>query len=636
MKNESGRLRALILDDDKSFLHMLKRMLEKRGFDAEALSDPDKAAAMILLRPFHLVFVDCVLRASHGADFIRKIRSYVGSSVDAVMVSGVVNKQSVSALLEKEPGLVFLSKPVLASDIDEVVAEVRERRARGGGKNSLLLQLFGSRLNLRQLKALIALKKAKPADLLLIIAGLLNSKESAFVKFSADGQTSCAVFLRKGEITDYEISRAGARLLGALAAQNIISPSEVRRFEGKSLNQILIDLTKECAISPYQESELKRGFLFEALKAIQAKAEVSLNIRLFASLEKKRFQIDQSGFSETAFQILKTLPSERLAAMFGPEIMEKSLAFADPGRQRFPEAEELASDLKKGASLEEARQRRGGGPDFYPRLLYILCRGGFAFDGGAADFSYMTERYRHLSRFLKTADSEEIFSAISGLAGGGVRIKDSSSVKKLYNLFVKNNHPDLFPSEIPNDLKKLVNTAHYHIKQHYLFFASAADGSDSPKKKEERIQREIEVEKLKRACKFFLEQGRRHEAASCFHSLPAEILEESAVFQMLYLWLCFVSPELGDQKKKKYYLKKVNEQGITLKRNSLYHYICGLYYEERGLAKQAERSFRKAEMIDPAFLSASAAVRKYKLKEIQRKKSGSLLNQLSNIKRKSG
>ena len=647
-RSDHEQLKALVLDDDARFLQTMQKMLEGKGCAVEAVSDSDKAAALAVCQHFHIAFVDCILRSSQGTDFVRRLREYVGSSVDVVLMSGIVNKQSVSGIFNENYAREFLPKPISPFNIDRILSRARERYIYNtGGGGGLLLKLFDSSgFSLHKLKYIIALKKAGSAEICLVTAALLAAKENVSIKFSADGKRYHKIFLQKGLVLDYQTNDSG-RILSALFSQNIITAEEAKSFEGKGPDQMLGDLTKSCLISSWQASEIKRGAFLDSLAA--AGPEMSLEIKLFAYPGKGSFQISQSDFADIAFRSLKQCPLKVFDAVFSGDIMESSLKFKDSSIQHLPEAAALAKSLKSGMKLKGALEDfiareeeppadgKQTGADFYPCLTHILLKGGafFADRGQSMRLAHITERYRQLGRFFEKSDSERVFSVLGGALDEQRDFSDKSFTQKLYSMFMKGNHRDNFPSEIPNELEKAINKAGIQLKKHYDALSSPDSEENDSTENQKRIQKELEMGKVKKACKFFLEQGRHEEAAGSFKSLPEEVMEKDTMFQILYLWLSFADPKRCDQQRKKRFLKKIlNELNMEMKENYLYQYVIGLYYEEKGADDPAESAFRRAEKIEPSFRPASFAVRKYKIKKAAKKKSGNFLSMLSDLSKK--
>lgn len=112
---------VLIVDDEADLREIMRRMLQRRGFDALVAGDP--AQAISLCRdhpgPIDLVVTDLTLPDMSGSDLLREV-AVLRSSVRVVYVSGLPRDLAVAkGLINRDAP--FLKKPFTADSLAEVM-----------------------------------------------------------------------------------------------------------------------------------------------------------------------------------------------------------------------------------------------------------------------------------------------------------------------------------------------------------------------------------------------------------------------------------------------------------------------------------------------------------------------------------
>src|SRR5215467_5189071 len=81
--------RLLIVEDESSLLDLIRRYLERVGYEAEAFTDPSDALASFQRDPhrFALVISDLTLPGMDGEELIERIRK-LNPAVPALIASG--------------------------------------------------------------------------------------------------------------------------------------------------------------------------------------------------------------------------------------------------------------------------------------------------------------------------------------------------------------------------------------------------------------------------------------------------------------------------------------------------------------------------------------------------------------------
>lgn len=115
-------IRVLVLDDDASFLEVVREVLEAEGFDVVTATKPLPAAEA---RPYTAIVLDLMFRrAPAGLDLIRELRAF------AVHPKIVVCSADRSLLRGNEemtgPDIRVIAKPF---EIEELLGAIRELTA---------------------------------------------------------------------------------------------------------------------------------------------------------------------------------------------------------------------------------------------------------------------------------------------------------------------------------------------------------------------------------------------------------------------------------------------------------------------------------------------------------------------------
>ena len=66
--------RILVLDDEANHVRVMAIGLRLEGFDVETASDPERALALLAMRPFDLAIVDLMMPGTNGIQLARLIR----------------------------------------------------------------------------------------------------------------------------------------------------------------------------------------------------------------------------------------------------------------------------------------------------------------------------------------------------------------------------------------------------------------------------------------------------------------------------------------------------------------------------------------------------------------------------------
>jgi CheY-like chemotaxis protein len=110
----SGRL--LLVDDDAALLDLLKRYLERLGYEVDACLSPEQALALLTAGPdrYKLVLTDLTLDGMNGEEMIDRMRE-CNPKLPAIISSGYPHRP-------RAEGVAFLQKPFLPKMLADAIA----------------------------------------------------------------------------------------------------------------------------------------------------------------------------------------------------------------------------------------------------------------------------------------------------------------------------------------------------------------------------------------------------------------------------------------------------------------------------------------------------------------------------------
>ncbi len=113
--------RLLIVDDEPTLLQLLRRYLERQGFEVETCGSAEQALALFDPDPqrFDLVITDLTLPGANGAQLLESMRAK-NPKLPGMIASGY-------PYVPQLKGVEFLQKPFLPQMLAEQIAKVLKR-----------------------------------------------------------------------------------------------------------------------------------------------------------------------------------------------------------------------------------------------------------------------------------------------------------------------------------------------------------------------------------------------------------------------------------------------------------------------------------------------------------------------------
>ena len=125
----TGKLRVLIIDDEKNIRTTLSLCLEQMGCDVKAVSSADGALAALRHDMFDLAFLDLRLGEANGIELIPKLLAEAGDLIIVMMTAFATIDSAVDAI--KRGAANYLPKPFQPAQIRHVIDQyVKQRELR--------------------------------------------------------------------------------------------------------------------------------------------------------------------------------------------------------------------------------------------------------------------------------------------------------------------------------------------------------------------------------------------------------------------------------------------------------------------------------------------------------------------------
>jgi DNA-binding response OmpR family regulator len=121
------QIRILVVDDEQDNCDYLKLVLEKEGYQVDALTDPTQCVDQLRKQDYHLIVLDMMMPRMNGTDVLQQIRK-VDSDVAVVVATAYPAVETAVASLKAQAS-DYVKKPI---DPPTFLAAVQQALARKG------------------------------------------------------------------------------------------------------------------------------------------------------------------------------------------------------------------------------------------------------------------------------------------------------------------------------------------------------------------------------------------------------------------------------------------------------------------------------------------------------------------------
>jgi DNA-binding response OmpR family regulator len=115
--SESGKVRALVVDDESSIRNLLSRFLARRGFDVQTAADGEEALEIINDDPPDILVMDLYMPKVNGHEVLRRIKENDLGVGMICTISGYASENDARECL-RLGAADHLSKPLNLKQLD--------------------------------------------------------------------------------------------------------------------------------------------------------------------------------------------------------------------------------------------------------------------------------------------------------------------------------------------------------------------------------------------------------------------------------------------------------------------------------------------------------------------------------------
>ncbi len=115
MRPKGRALRVLVVDDEESVRDVVRRSLEREGFEVATAAGGEEVLPMLSEKPPDLVFLDLKLPHMDGPSVLKRIRDEWGG-IPVIILTGYPESDLMQRALEHAP-ITLLAKPSTPSQI---------------------------------------------------------------------------------------------------------------------------------------------------------------------------------------------------------------------------------------------------------------------------------------------------------------------------------------------------------------------------------------------------------------------------------------------------------------------------------------------------------------------------------------
>ena len=615
------KIRVLVVDDNKNFLKTFEQTLTAKGCAVAVASNPGKACQMVLNDIFHVVFIDCILLSDQGMELAKKIRQLLDSSLEIVIMSGIVSNESISNFSDLS-SLDFLKKPLSNRKVDAILKQVQNKYVYSGSE-SLVKGIYSEKFSEDFfLQRLINLKRISPPEFLLILGGILKSKENLILQVSLEGKVSSRIFFQKGLITGFELNKEA--FFNSLVSRGWFAVGDIYKLEKKLKGKgpIFHKLIEEGFLSPYQAHIFQLQQLVKYFKLIARQKEIAINTELFKA-SNNYLEMDGSLLADKIFPCLKDLQEKDLEKVFDKNVMLSGFKMRSSAvsKKYIPTAQPVVDKLKEGIRISAIQSEMSiGQKDLHTLFLYILLKGGAYYldsNSNMQAVQHLLKRYQSIYKFFDKNSPKEIFRTMGNL--NSTTPINESLVSNMYRMFLKNNHIDRFSANLPSEVIKSINNVTIKLKQIYNEFIKPKKPEDGAEKAKE-MKKTIELSKNKKVCRSSMEKRDYEKAFSIISQVSKKDLSKDTDWMLLYIWLGVKAPNCDlNLDILREFKASIGLAKMSLMKNALYFYVLGLLFVTQGNTQKAIMFFSRSKELDMSFQPAFEEYKHTVIKEKNKK-----------------
>jgi hypothetical protein len=323
---------------------------------------------------------------------------------------------------------------------------------------SLLMRHLTS--NRERAKAIEHLEPIKGQDVPFVLSILMEARISGSLNLVSDAGEIYGVTLVGGTIAEVDSNDSQSNGVLTLISRGYLAQEDWDEFTKDGGKKVTLErLVNEGLISPHAIGVAKHEQILADFRTICSAASIQLN---FVPGDDNE---EPPKHAVTLPELLKVL-SSAMGEIFPEAHLSEfySTVAVAPMRLTKPVAElsgilktvfpGLQVAIESGLTLEQVLTKHpDNSAEIYAGLHFlVLCRALTFEDMQLAGSMFkMMERYHDLYLQLKDATPDKVFRYF-----GGVERPSPTAVEKIYDDYIRSNHPDQLPKQAPAELKDLV------------------------------------------------------------------------------------------------------------------------------------------------------------------------------------
>ncbi|MBC6416036.1 MAG: response regulator [Bdellovibrionales bacterium] len=630
------KLKVLVVDDDKSFLGVIKKTLEYKNCEVTCVTDMDEGLSYLINQVYHVVFIDCILRNQNGMLFQTMVRDILGKSVQIIMMSGIVSSKSVSNYIDL--GFFdFLLKPISYLEIDMNLRKIKEKYVYGENINFLIKFFKENVSKIDHLKYLVSLEKVYGHEFFFYLSAILSSKESLKLTLKFNNKVQ-DIFFNQGNFVDYRCNDSQL-LIDRLLSKGLIQSKTRFQLQNKTEEECIDYLTSSFLLGPEEILDFKYNLLIETLKSIYPSSEISVKLQMVPILKKSYLILTQNEYADIVFLFFKQKFNNQFFSLFDEAFFDRYFIFNEKIKKSYlPEVIPFVKDLKSKMKIQSLYEKHNKNKNlfcFY--TLYVLLKGDVLISEGknVLNEQYIYERYEKLLKFFSQKENrKKLFHMLIGENNKDLNIQDK---QKAYKNFLKHNHPDIIGNHLSKRVVNQINLTLGVFKEIYEEEVNPKVKKQIEEKQKQSVLKDsLLLNEKQIAIERYLEQENYDKAFSILKTIPkSKIDDKNFYLQMLIIWFYFKTDRNVNDIDKKviiYWMSCLQKNKNDLENNKLYYYIVGLNYFSREYHQKALEAFQFCQKLDLSFKATYKEIKKCQLLLIKKPKS--FMSRIAKLKKK--
>lgn len=303
----SYKMDILLVDDEKEYTTILKKIIEKKGYNVETASSGKEAIEKIKKFRFNLVLSDLIMDGMDGIELLTRIKE-ISSNIEVILVTGYGSIQNAVEAMKKGAFSYFIKGDSPEVLIDEIkkVEEMVELRCAFDKSSEFVLKTNNKEFS----QAIDIAKKAAESNINILILGESGVGKDVFANYIhqySDRKeenfvaVNCCAFsdtLLESELFGHE---KGA-FTGAIEKR-------VGRFELANNGTLFLDEIGDTSLDV--QVKLLRVLENKTIQRIGSNKEIEVDFRLICATNKNLYdEIKKGTFREDFFYRISSIVIE--------------------------------------------------------------------------------------------------------------------------------------------------------------------------------------------------------------------------------------------------------------------------------------------------------------------------------------